>query len=73
MITVNRVITATNFFGNATPSQDIIKKKWNCSGDEQELLDCPQVNKSKCDHDRDAGVFCYGIKDNNYKISCNFI
>ncbi len=60
--TADRVTTAINLFGNASASQAIIMKKWNCSGDERELLSCPQESrsKSKCGHDRDAGVFCYG-------------
>ena len=60
---------ATRLFGSAVPSQAIISKRWNCKGDEQELLDCPKVNKSACGHDRDAGVFCYGI--NLLQLSLN--
>ena len=63
-ITADRVTNATKLFGSADPSQDITRKRWrwNCSGDEQELLDCPKVSRSEsvCGHDRDAGVFCYG-------------
>ena len=61
-ITADRETNATRLFGSAAPSQDIVRKRWNCGGDEQELLDCPKVSRSEsaCGHDRDAGVFCYG-------------
>ena len=53
-------VTAKDFFGDADANQDIIRKRWNCRGDEQELLSCPRDSRSNCNHDRDAGVFCYG-------------
>ena len=61
-ITADRVINATKLFGSADPSQDIVRKRWRCNGSERKLLSCPKDNRSEsaCDHDRDAGVFCYG-------------
>ena len=55
------VTRANNVFGNAAPtSRGIIKKGWRCSGNEQQLLRCPQDSRPNCNHSRDAGVFCYG-------------
>ena len=47
-------------FGTATDGQAIITKRWHCSGDEQDLLSCPQENRPSCGHRFDAGVYCYG-------------
>ena len=44
-------------FGNG--SGGIIDVRWRCSGNEGHLLDCPRDNKN-CNHDRDAGVLCFG-------------
>ena len=47
-------------FGNAAANQAIISKRWRCTGNEQELLSCRQENRSNCNHNNDAGVYCYG-------------
>ena len=58
--TAVRVSFARNFFGTAAASQAIISKRWRCNGDERKLLSCRQINRSNCNHNNDAGVFCYG-------------
>ena len=59
IITVDRK-RGMDFFVEAAASQAIISKIWRCDGNEQELLRCHQESRPDCDHDRDAGVFCYG-------------
>lgn len=41
---------------------------WFCTGPETKLLDCRVVSRS-CDHDRDAGVYCFG-KTIQYTTIC---
>jgi hypothetical protein len=60
ILTADRVFWANNIFDNADANQAIIKKRWNCNGNERELLACPQDSMSDCGHYRDAGVYCYG-------------
>ena len=43
-----------------------MEAEWDCVGMEASLLDCPTVPRD-CDHNRDAGVYCFG-KTNQYNI-----
>ena len=44
-----------------------MEAEWDCEGTEASLLDCPMVPRD-CDHNRDAGVYCFG-KTNQYTVT----
>ena len=52
----------TNVFGEG--SGQIVEVEWDCKGGEASLLDCPREPRD-CNHNRDAGVYCFG-KTNQY-------
>lgn len=44
-------------------SGEILSVIWRCNGTEDHLLECSMIQTPrtlKCEHDRDAGVYCYG-------------
>ena len=59
--TADRVTYANTRFGiTADTDQSIISVNWACAGTEQQLLSCSRDNlTSDCDHNRDAGVYCF--------------
>ena len=47
-------------FGEGSGSGNIVNVMWNCNGAETHLLNCSMSSPKKCNHDRDAGVYCFG-------------
>ena len=52
--------TNSSVFGKGS-TQETLKIKWRCVGNETNLLRCGMLyNSTICGHDSDAGVYCYG-------------
>ena len=60
--TANRVTHANWKFGiTADTDQSIVSANWACAGTEQQLLSCRRNKlRQDCEHNRDAGVYCFG-------------
>ena len=63
LLTVNRVTHARRRFKLDAKSsdQEVIYVVWGCTGNERQLLSCPQTPTSQSSCNRtETGVYCYG-------------